>query len=294
VTSVVAGTIARQRGWIAQRHSLALANQTRRPDDIFYIVNDEGRFVKARDSEGREVDALDVPSETAAVLAGTIGHWYNPGPQGWEEPRERRFLIEHVDTSELYPDPGPADRLSPTQTERRRIDRLAYLRNYYVDRFLAEFPNATHLWSVDSDVLPDPDVLARLLRADRAIVGARVRNSPAPEGRAYNFWMGWDYRSPIVPRPRRVGTEHEYVDVYDDLVDPTDRVVSSNPLYMVSLIGACVLIRRDVLESGVRYADDRDGEDIPFCKAARTREYSIYIDLGARTSHVQRDGSEWR
>ena len=49
------------------------------------------------------------------------------------------------------------------------------------------WPQATHLWVVDSDILPAPDCLEKLLEVDQPVVGAYV---PVAEGRIPIYMEG--------------------------------------------------------------------------------------------------------
>lgn len=166
-------------------------------------------------------------------------------------------------------DPG-YDRIYP----RYSTANLATVRNYWIERAIHRWPELTHLWSCDSDVLPDPDVLDKLISADKPIISAVVANHAT--GAVFNYFTGED-----ADGPRRHG------------LDSVVWSMAEVP-FEVTMTGACILIRRDVLDAGVRYADHARGEDVAWSVAARKAGFPLYVHPLARTSHIQRDGSVWR
>lgn len=156
------------------------------------------------------------------------------------------------------------DRIEP----RYSIENLAALRNLWADRCLFHWPHLTHLWSVDSDIAPDVDVLAKLLAVNEPIVGALVRNSTAPG--IYNFTHGADDTG-----PRRDGTEQFIVET---LGVPTQ----------VTMTGACCLYRRDAIDAGLRWHAHNRGEDCGLALEAKRLGISMWVEPNARTRHYMR------
>lgn len=158
---------------------------------------------------------------------------------------------------------------------RYSMANLARLRNAWLSRAMKYWPGVTHFWCVDSDVLPAVDTLERLLEADKDIVAAPVRNN---RDTAFNF-LDWDdgrqmytrmaLREKLNPRrsrhgyPWRLGSE----------------------LFQVHLTGACMLIKREVIDSGVLWAAREQGEDAGFADAALERSFETWIDPGCSTVH---------
>lgn len=247
---VVAGCPVRNRGWIVEDHADALTDQSTLPppNRIFYLVND--------------CEEDDLTEDTLGQLVYEGRDWisfevFNTGHPGW-----------HRGSREDGWKTGP----HPTYHEDNCANN-ARVRNRWIERALKLWPQATHLWSVDSDVLPKKDCLERLLAADKDIVAAVVRNGE----RAYNFMLDW-----IDFEPARTGHE-------------ADAVAGDAP-FPVSLLGACVLIRREVLvrEPLVRFAAHPRGEDFPFCEAARLAGYQLWVEPRARTEHWMGKDEVWR
>lgn len=148
---------------------------------------------------------------------------------------------------------------------------LAELRNAFMDMALAYHPDATHILSIDSDILVPSDALQKLLEDDKDIVSMLLCNQPMPiyVRRAHNV-MNEDHNGVM---------QHIY-DFPMDEVFPCD------------LTGACYLIKREVIDAGCKYANDRQGEDIPFCRDAKARGFGIFCDSRVRPIHVMYEGKE--
>lgn len=249
---VVAGCPLKNRLWCAERHAYSLASQSRRPDALFWLLND------------------DTERTGVGLCNGVLQ--VNDCPPG---------TIEHFDTG----DTGYS-RIAVNGTPRYSIANLATVRNKWVERALALWPHLTHLWSVDSDVLPDADVLSLLLDADLPVVAAVVANNA--DSTVYNYMCGWSRQQPSIDgevvQPRRNG-------------DEALRLLRTDP-FAVSMTGACVLIRRDVVDTATAYCmcydDHVQGEDIAFSIEAQRYGFMLAVHPLARTSHVQHSGEVWR
>jgi GT2 family glycosyltransferase len=158
--------------------------------------------------------------------------------------------------------PGPA--YNRNEFKRDSYTRLAAVRNRLIDLFLES--DADYLFSVDSDVIVPPDILTRLLAiADpETIAGAAICNVAGCQldgTVAGNFMI-------------RKGNLFDHPKNY-----PLSGVMD------VDHLGACYLIPRSVLEGGVRYAADMQGEDAPWCRAAAEKGYRMQILLDSGCDH---------
>jgi len=143
---------------------------------------------------------------------------------------------------------------------------LALLRNLLIAEALR--CQADYLFSVDSDVLPPPHALRRLLAAGKALIGARVPNDLHLPGRhwRYNFLCA---------------------DARGRLRHP--RSFPPDALMPVDVVGAAVLIARAVLESGCRYEPAPTGEDEGFCRRAAAAGFQPWVDTGLVCRHLMRE-----
>ena len=150
-----------------------------------------------------------------------------------------------------------------------RSTYLPTARNMIHDNFL-EHSETPWLVMLDSDVLPPPDFLDRLLSHDKPFVG------------------GW----------YRMKGGMEYPVVYDDngKVDPENGHPLYNPrheagtgLEAVSALGAgCLSMHRDVAEAIGRspYNLEGGGEDLALCRAIDAAEYEVLVDWSVACAHL--------
>jgi cellulose synthase/poly-beta-1,6-N-acetylglucosamine synthase-like glycosyltransferase len=143
-------------------------------------------------------------------------------------------------------------------------ERLAKLRNLLLFLFLQT--TADYFLSVDSDVIVPSDIIARLLpwADDSSIVAAAIANIPGqkPDGRTPGNFMVESAAGLIHPP--------EY---------PLQGVVE------VTVTGAVYLIPRAVIAAGVRYGPHAQGEDVPFCLAAKEKGVRILVNMEVQCEH---------
>lgn len=246
---VVAGCPVRNRAWIIERHVAAVKEQAPRPT-CFYLVND---------SDDRTEQFL------YECMPGALDDYevFDTNHQGYTRTGEHRY---HDD----------------------QHANLASLRNHWIERALELYPQASHLWMVDSDVVPDPDCLEKLLAADKDIVAGVVRNGDG----AWNFMTVSELVHGVGDVPTR--TRVDEVNLHHE-TDP----------FEVSLLGACVLVKREVLERktqekaeffdatifyqpsvpAVRFWSHPRGEDFTWCSAAKAAGFDLWLQPLARTMH---------
>lgn len=154
---VVVGCPIRNRAWALPRHLAALRAQAREPDAYFYLAND-------CDDHTRKVGNMPCDGTIACLHDASVDvNGVEPGPA--------RLRFDILNTG----DPG-SERVATADSPRYSTANLAAVRNEWVRRCLEHWPQASHLWSCDSDVIPDPDVLEKLLAADVPVCAAVVRN----------------------------------------------------------------------------------------------------------------------
>jgi hypothetical protein len=141
-------------------------------------------------------------------------------------------------------------------------NRVAKIKNAAIDRFLQTSEDL--LFLIDSDVLLQPGTLTHLDEAQLPILAAVYWTKWSPHhGRGPNMWG-----SP--PEPLR---------------EPGHHVVNG--------LGACTLIRREVLEKGVRFDPqpglESEGEDRWFCRLAQDAGFQLVMCSHVEPFHVYRD-----
>ena len=240
---VVAGGIVRNRAWILPDHLHAVAFN--KPAQMFYLTGDN-------------------TDETAEILR--FGMLFNGESQG-----SRSVLTDGVEketwmgtpiASVLHDTGFPGYTRDGSDGPRYDSRHMAAERNLWADEALKRWPQATHLWVVDSDVLPSPGVLERLLALETLVAGAFV---PIADGMTPIHMMGWRVR------PRRTGEEK----------------LLTKP-HVVSLVGGCYLIRREVAEWPLTrplWGPDAQGEDGYFARKMRQNGIVMMVDPLARCRH---------
>lgn len=136
---------------------------------------------------------------------------------------------------------------------------LALLRNKLLDEFLKS--DCDYLFSIDTDIIIPEHSLEQLIENDKDICAMLIRNHP--KIKAHNAMIGGKH----VPK-------------FSEGVIPVD------------LTGAVYLIKREVIEAGVRYGSHPIGEDAPFCEQAQQLGYELYVDTRLRPVHAYEEGVE--
>lgn len=167
------------------------------------------------------------------------------------------YLVNDTGHPGYKRDPGP---------HRYDAANMAFLRNLWAEEAIKRWPDLTHLWVVDSDVIPEPDCLSKLLALDKPVVAAHV---PLMDG-VTPIWMeGWSLTSDL---PRRTGSERKRIKPQT-----------------CTLVGGCYLIRRDAWDKGLRWSPTEISEDGGFARSARDLGIEMWAHPGARTQHLMKE-----
>ena len=167
------------------------------------------------------------------------------------EPEYRYVKIEEMNFN--YPDDMAAygngrdssSKISITRNE-YTYKALAQLRNKILDSAI-EDADASYIFSIDSDILVNKNILKRLLSTKKDIIAALICNG----GDNYNYFHLGDKERTILPK---------------ELV------------FEVRLTGACYLISRSVFSNPkIRYEALSSGEDQGFCESARREGHKLYV-----------------
>jgi len=163
----------------------------------------------------------------------------------------------------------PWDTLITTQST-----YLPMARNQVHDQFLEE-GGGTHLFMLDSDVLPPPGIILSLLKHDKHMVGGWYRKKE-------KFWVKTpDGQSTPIQRP-----------VVYDLGDKggfIQRIQPGQGFEKVAAAGAgCWLMSRELAEKlgESPYDMEGGGEDMNLCRRVTELGYDIYIDWSLPCAHM--------
>lgn len=151
------------------------------------------------------------------------------------------------------------------------LKEVTTMKNMLLERTIEGGHDAFFL--VDSDLLLHPETLQQLVKADKPIV-------------SNVFWTRWTPDEPEMPNAWNV-------DHYGFLPGEIERWRQPG-LYRVGMSGACILIRREVIEAGVNYSPIYNvshsiWEDRAFCIRAACAGFPIFMDTNYPARHLYRD-----
>lgn len=152
-------------------------------------------------------------------------------------------------------------------------------RNYIHDRFL-EMTNANYLFMLDSDVLPPPNVIDRLLRHNLPVVGGYYRKK--------EHFIIKDVKGKEMDYQRPTVYDYKGFNETAQKFDWTARLEAGKGLEEVDGIGAgCLMLRRDVCEKIGKspFSLLYGGEDLTFCRKITGAGYKIVVDWDLPCGH---------
>jgi len=197
----------------------------------------------------------------------------------WEKVCEFRskYLVEYSNIELEYINLGSSkdDRTGIRKKEIYSV--LSVLRNKILSYFLTT--DCTHLFSIDSDIMVKPDALKVLLSDDKDIISTWISNEfGGKRGNALDF---------IDQTQKNGDTDGKNIIMSDKNGKPVkalkhiDVSVPTCPdIFMCDITGAVYLIKKSVIESGVRYGYYQAGEDVTFCENAKARGYKLFCRKG--------------
>lgn len=153
------------------------------------------------------------------------------------------------------------------------------MRNRQIEK--AQVLNCSHIFFVDSDTIPPPGALEKLLAADQDIVGGLYRFR-VPPYKALAFWYAVNRYIPI-----------NMIKDSGQLI-PVDAIGMGGTLIRLSILKK---LKKPYFKAGyVHYASPYDkskkrekrylGEDIYFCEQAHKAGFRIYLHPGVRCDHI--------
>jgi hypothetical protein len=153
------------------------------------------------------------------------------------------------------------------------LSEVTIMKNYIIKKALAG--NYDYFMLIDSDLILHKKTLLHLLEQDKDIIGNV-------------FWTKWESHQKEMPNAW-------YFDHYsfDDLKQIDD--MRKKQVIEVGYTGACILIKNDVLKSGVNYSPIHNvsftmWEDRAFCIRASVMNYRIWLSTHYPSIHLYREG----
>lgn len=150
------------------------------------------------------------------------------------------------------------------------------MKNNFIDIMLKN--NFDYIFYVDSDLMLHPKTLVSLLKADKDMI-------------AEIFWTEWQKEAtmPMVEMPNCWISDHYNIDL------PSLNAWKNKGYYRVGMTGACTLIKRKVLESGIVNWNPIYNqsfsiwEDRAFCTRVAVEGHEIWIDTHYPAKHLYRE-----
>jgi hypothetical protein len=170
--------------------------------------------------------------------------------QNWLTPK-KNYILKKIDRNHR---PFAKDR-NP-----KRTIYFAELRNMLIDLVLS-IPEVSEVLMIDANYGWKSDLISSLRGADADIAAPLVVMHKDQHGK-YLFYDTWAFRK------NGVQFSHWH---------PYTKGLGQDPLDIDSA-GGGYLVKREVLEAGVRYNGDRDCEHVGFCQAARDMGFTIKIN----------------
>lgn len=171
--------------------------------------------------------------------------------QNWLTPK-KDYILKKIDRNHR---PFPKDR-SP-----KRTIYFAELRNMLIDLALS-ISEISEVLMIDANYGWKGDLISSLRNIDADIAAPLVVMHKDRNTGRYLFYDTWAFR--------KGGKQFSHFHPYAD-------GLGSDPLDIESA-GGGYLVRRSVLESGVKYNGDRDCEHVGFCKKARDTGFIVRIN----------------
>ena len=219
------------------------------------------------------------PTETShkQLVSGTVSEHHTKlklrtVPITWGIPMDE-LMYSKFFTNILHLNMMPWDSVITTEST-----YLPDARNYIHEIFVTQY-KTSHLFMLDSDVLPPPFVVEKLLDHNLPIVGAFYRKK---ESFTFKDLSGNEH---VTARP----VVYDWSQEKDGKFWFASRIDPGVGLEKVAGIGAgCLLMRRDVaIKLGERpYNMNSAGEDLTLCKKLMDLEIPLYVDWDLPCAHV--------
>lgn len=144
---------------------------------------------------------------------------------------------------------------------------LSQIRN-----FLLKQTKSDYVFSIDSDILCEPDILKRLLSAKKDMISSLIYN-----GYLFEPERPWKYTNIMNKLDGKqyihLSKRHRDKDKYEDCIVKAD------------MTGAVSLFTKDVAKS-CTYQEHPLGEDFPFCEQAIAKGFKLYSNINLYSQHI--------
>ena len=151
-------------------------------------------------------------------------------------------------------------------------DHLAMIRNLWLDSLSDE----DYIFSVDTDIVMLPNTLSTLLSHNLDMCAALISN----------LFGNFSICNILNLHTVQKKTHNPSEPVRDFVVAAHVQDIPQSEVIEIDVTGAVALMHRKIIDAGVRFSDDKQGEDIAFCTAVKEAGFKIHCDTGHRLFHV--------
>jgi hypothetical protein len=184
--------------------------------------------------------------------------------QEWmEKHREKYFNILYFEKQKVY-----KGKIDSQLRDKRDFTLFAVVRNLFL-KYIIPYP-FHYFFSVDSDILFPPETLKQLLSHHKDIISCLVWNGTVFGVDNYNY--------------------RKYMQDNRGVYNYFQYQIQPGELFEVDITGACYLMKREVLDAGIRYKAHKKGEDWEFCVAAKESGFKLYCDPTIPVEHKAKWG----
>lgn len=178
----------------------------------------------------------------------------------------------------------PLNHSSRLPNEERRKElymHLAFLRNYMID-YCKSKKYITHQFSVDTDILIRPDCLSHLLKHDAPYMATIIFNDAHCEQR-FLYEKGKMLQRHVNFGVLIQNPDTQIIEGYANFNYELDHV------YEGLITGACYLVNREVIDSGVYFEYHNAGEDISYCLNLYEKGFPPAVDTTIKAVHIMEE-----
>jgi len=162
------------------------------------------------------------------------------------------------------------------------FERIANARNAIIN-YVLQHPDIKYLLSLDTDVIPPRNIIERLLKHKKDLVGALIH-------------MGFEKKVPCVLKDGYLMKNGIRGLSYYSWKEIREMKKKKDLHKVWGTSVACLLIHRKIFEAGVRFRYTpyfHVGEDIWFFTECNEKGFKFYVDLSKRIPHFNKSKKRW-
>ncbi|ACJ34929.1 CDP-glycerol glycerophosphotransferase family protein [Anoxybacillus flavithermus] len=168
--------------------------------------------------------------------------------------------------------------------------KVAHFKNIIIQFALEK--DFDYLFFIDSDIVLHPETLQKLIEAKKDIISNIFWTKWQPDlPELPQVWVFDQYGQYYYKRGEKL-TKEQIQDRHQQFLD----MLRKPGIYEVGGLGACTLISRRALQSGVSFSEIKNvsfwGEDRHFCIRAQALGFDLFVDTHYPAFHIYRDSDK--